>query len=234
MNPRDARAAPQAAGPRRRGLAPRPRAQRRAARHRDRAPGQVFVPFHYAEGQRQPGDAERVPIRLARAELQAVGARARTSRSTAAQRRVATRNEATGRRRQRHGRGWPASSRSSSTEQRFAITVFGDETHVNYNRIMLSSVLAGEKAADDIVINPRRVVSPQRDRPARRRPHRRRRRRCQDGHRRRRQRHAVRHAAAGHRQLAWMPPIEGLDKDGVFAFRTLDDTRALLRSSAPA
>src|SRR5512132_407721 len=38
---------------------------------------------------------------------------------------------------------------------RFHITVFGDETHVNYNRIMLSSVLAGEKAADDIVINSR-------------------------------------------------------------------------------
>ena len=36
----------------------------------------------------------------------------------------------------------------------FQVTVFGDETHVNYNRIMLSSVLAGEKAADDIVINP--------------------------------------------------------------------------------
>ena len=28
---------------------------------------------------------------------------------------------------------------------KFEITVFGDETHVNYNRIMLSSVLAGEK-----------------------------------------------------------------------------------------
>src|SRR5215208_3094846 len=35
----------------------------------------------------------------------------------------------------------------------FAITVFGDETHVNYNRIMLSSVLAGEKSAEDIVLN---------------------------------------------------------------------------------
>jgi len=40
-------------------------------------------------------------------------------------------------------------------EPRFTVTVFGDETHVNYNRIMLSSVLAGEKAADDIVINGR-------------------------------------------------------------------------------
>ncbi len=38
---------------------------------------------------------------------------------------------------------------------RFEITVFGAEPHPNYNRIMLSSVLAGEKAVDDIVINPR-------------------------------------------------------------------------------
>lgn len=35
----------------------------------------------------------------------------------------------------------------------FEITIFGDETHVNDNRIMLSSVLAGEKSADDIVLN---------------------------------------------------------------------------------
>ncbi|MBI1178925.1 MAG: nitrite reductase large subunit [Alphaproteobacteria bacterium] len=33
------------------------------------------------------------------------------------------------------------------------ITVFGAEPHVNYNRIMLSSVLAGDKSVDDIVIN---------------------------------------------------------------------------------
>ncbi|HUR33627.1 MAG TPA: nitrite reductase large subunit NirB, partial [Vicinamibacterales bacterium] len=32
---------------------------------------------------------------------------------------------------------------------------------------------------------------------------------------------------------AWMPPIQGLDKDGVFQFRTLDDTRALLARSRP-
>ena len=83
---------------------------------------------------------------------------------------------------------------------RFHVTVFGDETHVNYNRIMLSSVLAGEKAADDIVstrssgtssneIDLRlgvRIVDVDAD--------------GQDRHRRRRQRHAVRHAAAGHRQ----------------------------------
>ena len=36
---------------------------------------------------------------------------------------------------------------------KFDITIFGDETHVNYNRIMLSSVLAGEKSDDDIILN---------------------------------------------------------------------------------
>ena len=38
---------------------------------------------------------------------------------------------------------------------RFDITVFGAEPHPNYNRIMLSSVLAGEKTTDEIVINSR-------------------------------------------------------------------------------
>ena len=38
---------------------------------------------------------------------------------------------------------------------RYDITVFGAEPHGNYDRIMLSSVLAGEKAVDDIVINSR-------------------------------------------------------------------------------
>ena len=38
---------------------------------------------------------------------------------------------------------------------RYEITVFGAEPHPNYDRIMLSSVRAGEKQVDDIVINPR-------------------------------------------------------------------------------
>ncbi|WP_304166865.1 nitrite reductase large subunit NirB [Phenylobacterium aquaticum] len=36
---------------------------------------------------------------------------------------------------------------------RYEITIFGAEPRVNYNRIMLSPVLAGEKSFDDIVIN---------------------------------------------------------------------------------
>ncbi|MCG7347151.1 nitrite reductase large subunit NirB [Sphingomonas sp. ACRSK] len=36
---------------------------------------------------------------------------------------------------------------------RYRVTIFGAEPHVNYNRIMLSPLLAGEKTFDDIVIN---------------------------------------------------------------------------------
>ncbi|BBF71233.1 hypothetical protein SBA_ch1_34330 [Sphingomonas bisphenolicum] len=38
---------------------------------------------------------------------------------------------------------------------RYRVTIFGAEPHVNYNRIMLSPVLAGEKTFDDIIINSR-------------------------------------------------------------------------------
>ncbi|WP_370307236.1 NAD(P)/FAD-dependent oxidoreductase [Sinimarinibacterium flocculans] len=37
----------------------------------------------------------------------------------------------------------------------YDITVFGAEPHGNYNRILLSPVLAGEKTVDDIIINSR-------------------------------------------------------------------------------
>jgi nitrite reductase (NADH) large subunit len=38
--------------------------------------------------------------------------------------------------------------------ERFDITVIGAEPHPNYNRILLSAVLAGEKTLDEIVVNP--------------------------------------------------------------------------------
>ncbi|MEW8294247.1 MAG: nitrite reductase large subunit NirB [Candidatus Thiodiazotropha sp.] len=39
--------------------------------------------------------------------------------------------------------------------EHYAITVFGAEPHPNYNRIMLSPVLAGEKSVSDIILNER-------------------------------------------------------------------------------
>ncbi|MES2289438.1 MAG: FAD-dependent oxidoreductase, partial [Pseudomonadota bacterium] len=38
---------------------------------------------------------------------------------------------------------------------RYRVTIFGAEPHVNYNRIMLSPVLAGEKTFEDIILNSR-------------------------------------------------------------------------------
>jgi nitrite reductase [NAD(P)H] large subunit len=111
---------------------------------------------------------------------------------------------------------------------KFEITIFGDETHVNYNRILLSSVLAGEKSADDIALNTLdwyersgirlrlgvRIVDVDLERKTVV---------GDDG--------TVTPfdkllLATGSSPL--MPPIEGIEKPGVFVFRTLDDTRALL------
>ncbi len=115
----------------------------------------------------------------------------------------------------------------------FAVTVFGDETHVNYNRILLSSVLAGERAADEITLNPLewyqrndidlrlgvRVVDVNSEE------------KTVTGDDGSVTPYDTLLLATG--SSAFKPPIAGLDMDGVFAFRTLDDTRALLERAAP-
>ena len=110
----------------------------------------------------------------------------------------------------------------------FEITVFGDETHVNYNRILLSSVLAGEKTFDQIVLNDLdwyvrhrirvrlgvRVEAIDRER---------RRVRTSDGEWAEYERLVI---VTGSSPL--IPPIEGANKSGVLVFRTSDDTRNLV------
>ena len=115
----------------------------------------------------------------------------------------------------------------------FEITIFGDETHVNYNRILLSSVLAGERGSDEITLNPlewylrnditlhlgARIVDvdPVQKTVA-----------ADDG---RTVPFDTLLLATGSSPL--MPPIDGVGKDGVFVFRTLDDTRALVERAGP-
>ncbi len=117
--------------------------------------------------------------------------------------------------------------------QDFDITIFGDETHVNYNRILLSSVLAGEKSSSDIVLNSiewyqtngirarlgvaireidqaRKVVIDQ------------------DGNETEFDQLII---ATG--SSPFVPQVEGVNKENIHVFRTLDDTRALLEKSAP-
>ena len=116
-------------------------------------------------------------------------------------------------------------------QARFAITIFGDETHVNYNRILLSSVLAGEKSDHEIILN------------------------SLDWYQRNdiRLKLGIRITdidpiaktvtgddgrvapfdklllATGSSPL--IPAIEGTNKPGVYVFRNLDDTRALIDRS---
>ncbi len=114
---------------------------------------------------------------------------------------------------------------------KFEITIFGDETHVNYNRILLSSVLAGEKSLDDITLNGLewyqqndirlklgvRItdVDPEAKTVT-----------GDDGSVTCFDKLLI---ATG--SSALIPPIEGVQKNNVFVFRNLDDTRALLERS---
>jgi nitrite reductase (NADH) large subunit len=116
---------------------------------------------------------------------------------------------------------------------RYGITIFGDETHVNYNRILLSSVLAGEKSIDEIELNGFewyqkhgirlhlgvRIVKidPQGKTVE-----------GEDGSRTRFDKLVI---ATG--SSAVIPPIPGCRKDGVSVFRTLDDARWMMQRAAP-
>jgi len=113
----------------------------------------------------------------------------------------------------------------------FEITIFGDETHVNYNRILLSSVLAGEKDADDIVLND---IEWYRENSIQARL----------GLRIDRIDLAAKtiHSAQGCTTAfdklliatgssPFLPPIDGVQKNGVFVFRTMDDAKHLLALS---
>ena len=119
--------------------------------------------------------------------------------------------------------------------QMFDITVFGDEPHGNYNRILLSGVLAGSHRSDDIILNPLSWYAAngvgftpafgsngRSRRPA--------------GRRRTTASRTVRRLviATGSRPL--LPPIEGLVsddgalRDGVFVFRTIEDCERIARA----
>jgi len=111
---------------------------------------------------------------------------------------------------------------------RFEITVFGDETHVNYNRILLSAVLAGEKSAEEIVLNSLEWY--------------------QENGIHLRLGVRITDVDSVHKTVTGddgsvtpfdklllatgssplIPPMEGTKKQGVYVFRNLDDTRALL------
>lgn len=119
----------------------------------------------------------------------------------------------------------------SHAHDRFDITVIGAEPHPNYNRILLSSVLSGERTLDEIVINPHRWYDEHRirliagkpvtaiDRSARQVT-------LIDGR-------AISYdklvLATGSKPLA--PPIPGLSLPNVRAFRDIADAEAMIEAA---
>jgi len=112
--------------------------------------------------------------------------------------------------------------------QLFDITIFGDEPHTNYERLLLPDVLAGERDIDSIILNDiewyqehgirtRLGISVEEiDRLGRAV-------RSSDGDWTSYDRLIL---ATGSSPV--IPSVDGLDKDGVFFFNTLDDTRKII------
>ena len=110
----------------------------------------------------------------------------------------------------------------------YDITVFGAEPHPNYNRILLSPVLAGEQTLDEIVLNPlewyaehgitlhlgKRVVSVDRKRRIVT---------ADDGTQAEYDRLLL---ATG--SNPFKPPVEGGDLEGVIAYRDIADTNYMI------
>jgi len=114
---------------------------------------------------------------------------------------------------------------------RYAITVIGAEPHPNYNRILLSSVLAGEKTIDEIVINPiawyeERGIRLVAGRPATAIDRTAKAVTLADGERVAYDRLLL---ATGSRPMA--PPIPGLGLPGVRAFRDIADVETMIAAA---
>ncbi|PRY50749.1 nitrite reductase (NADH) large subunit [Geodermatophilus tzadiensis] len=122
--------------------------------------------------------------------------------------------------------------------EQFRITVFGDEPHGTYNRIMLSPVLAGETAEDEIVLNShdwyadngvtlRAGVRVERVDTAAKVVH------AADG-----SSTAYDHLVLATGSHSFVPPMAGVRTDdggllpGVYGFRTIDETRAMLAATS--
>ena len=115
---------------------------------------------------------------------------------------------------------------------RYDITVFGDEPHPNYNRIMLSPVLAGEQTPEQIVLNSRdwyaeRGISLHTGKRVVKIDRRMRYIEADDGTRAHYDRLLL---ATGSKPF--ILPIPGVDLPGVVGFRDIADVDAMIRAAA--
>jgi nitrite reductase (NADH) large subunit len=113
----------------------------------------------------------------------------------------------------------------------YDITVFGAEPHPNYNRILLSPVLAGEQTLDEIVLNP---LSWYADKGIRLHLGK----KVVDVDRSRRIVHAEDGTEAAYERLLlatgsnpFILPVPGKDLDGVIAYRDISDTNTMIAAA---
>ena len=117
----------------------------------------------------------------------------------------------------------------------YEITVFGAEPHPNYNRIMLSPVLAGEQQLDEIILNDwswyaRHGITLHagcRVHAVDRAPRGARRGRGRTARERR-----VRPPDPGHGIAPFMLPVPGRELEGVLGYRDIADTQAMIAAAA--
>lgn len=113
---------------------------------------------------------------------------------------------------------------------RYDITVFGAEPHPNYNRILLSPVLAGEQDFQDIVLNPLSWYEA-RHRPAHRHAGRAHRPSPPRGDRGRRRRVPYDRLLLATGSNPFILPIPGKDLDGVITYRDIQDTQKMIAAA---
>ena len=153
MHPRTARLAGVADGSRIALTTRRAAARFKARLTRDIREDTVFVPFHWTDRRAgQPPDQRRARSDQPHARIQGLRRARRALRKrghplTAKARLVVIGNGMAGAR-------FVEDVLARGGRERFDITVFGDEPHGNYNRILLSGVLAGTHTRGDISINP--------------------------------------------------------------------------------
>ncbi len=114
----------------------------------------------------------------------------------------------------------------------YEITVFGKECHPNYNRVFLSSLLTGEKTIDEITLNAfdwyeEQGITLHAGSPVKKIDRGRRVAVAEDGTE---APYDTLILATG--SVPFVPPIEGIDKEGIIPFRNIEDCERLKREAA--
>ena len=112
----------------------------------------------------------------------------------------------------------------------FKVTVLSEEPYFNYNRILLSAVLAGEKSVEEIYINTKEWYEVNNIMLCRGV-------KAVDIDSKNKLIHTSNGSSIAYDLLLlatgsnpFIPPIDGIDKQGVFTFRNIDDAKNIIEA----